>query len=163
MNRDETSRLLRTRSALTSQPYGDDAIDAWYEALHPWTYTAARDALVDAARHDKKVSVAHVVDRLPPIERTDDDIPIHCELCDGHGLLEAPTELAHNPRTCRPDDDHPCRCHATMPCRCTAGQRRRQPLRRALDANRHELVRLGRISPQPAGDDELLTDEELFR
>jgi hypothetical protein len=65
MTRDETLTLLRTRSALTSQPYSDDVAEAWHDALHEWSLTEARNALVQAARDEKRITVAHLVERLP--------------------------------------------------------------------------------------------------
>jgi hypothetical protein len=69
MTRDETASLLRARSALTSQPYGDDVVDAWHEALGQWSYFETRAALIRAARDEQRVSVAHLVDKLPKRSR----------------------------------------------------------------------------------------------
>lgn len=65
MTRDETRMLLRHRSALTSQPYGDDAIIAWHDALNEWTLDECRLALTRASREHKTITVAHLVERLP--------------------------------------------------------------------------------------------------
>ena len=65
MNRDETARLLRARSALTSQPYGDETIDAWQRALDQWTLAECRSALTAAARSEKLITPRHIIERLP--------------------------------------------------------------------------------------------------
>jgi hypothetical protein len=65
MTRDETLTILRARSALTSQPYGDEAIDAWHQALAEWTLDECRTALTRAARAEKRITVAHLTERLP--------------------------------------------------------------------------------------------------
>lgn len=65
MNRDEVTRLLRARSALTSQPYSDDVIDAWAEALDEWDFDQCRAALMRASRATKRVTVADVIECLP--------------------------------------------------------------------------------------------------
>jgi hypothetical protein len=117
VDRDETTLLLRARSGLTSQPYSDDVTAAWCEALRPWTYTQARAALVDAAREEKRITVAHLVDRLPRTSHTPRHRE-HCELCDGTGWTFAPQ--AHHPATCNAD---PCLCEAVVRCRCTTWRR----------------------------------------
>jgi hypothetical protein len=65
MNRDQTQAILKARSALTSQPYGEDAIDTWHEALGQWAYADCRKALIRAAREHPKISLAHLVESLP--------------------------------------------------------------------------------------------------
>lgn len=65
MNHHETRALLRARSALTSQPYGDDAVDVWQHALEDWTLDECRTALVKSSREHDRVTVAHLVERLP--------------------------------------------------------------------------------------------------
>ena len=75
MNRDETHRLLRQRSALTSQPYGEDVIDAWQVALEEWTFDQCNAALIRAAREDKRITIAHLTERLPHRSRYPDAPP----------------------------------------------------------------------------------------
>ena len=65
MNQHETRALLRTRSALTSQPYSDDVVTAWCQALNEWTLDECRAALTKASREHKTITVAHLVERLP--------------------------------------------------------------------------------------------------
>ena len=130
MNRDDTRTLLKTRSGFTSQPYGDDAIDAWHDALDQWTYHECRTALVKAARTHRTITVAHIVELLPPIINTPATPLDHCELCDNTGWVDHPH---HRPKVC---NDNPCRCHAVTPCRCTKGQAMIETQRRIIEANR---------------------------
>lgn len=65
VNRDETTRFLRARSGLTSQPYGADAIEAWQGALEHDSYDHCISALRAAAREHQKITLAHIVERLP--------------------------------------------------------------------------------------------------
>lgn len=141
MNRDETAKLLKARSALTSQPYGDDTIDAWHDVLTERTFVECRTALLDASKTDKRIAVAHVIEHLPTIARTSTAPPDYCELCDGCGTVSVPPERAHNPRVCRPTPEHPCICHAVEPCRCTAGQGMGDVLRRIVEYNDHHRAR----------------------
>jgi hypothetical protein len=60
MRREETRVLLRIRSSLTSQPYGEETIDVWAEALEDQSLDSARTALVEAARHNERVTIAHL-------------------------------------------------------------------------------------------------------
>jgi len=64
MTRDETKQLLRVRSALTSQPYGDDTIEAWHDVLEPWRYDDCRAALGVVARDTTTITPAHLLQRL---------------------------------------------------------------------------------------------------
>lgn len=65
MNQHETRALLRTRSALTSQPYGDDVVDAWHDALEAWTFEECRAALIKTSREHQRITVAHLIEKLP--------------------------------------------------------------------------------------------------
>lgn len=121
MNNTEAGELLRLRRALTGGTYNDETIAAWAEALAGDDYEQCRAALIKAALTEKKITVAHVVEHLPkrassPARR------IHCELCDGTGLVSTPPHRAHNPRYCHPTPERPCFCSAVEPCRCTAGK-----------------------------------------
>jgi hypothetical protein len=122
MNRDDTLALLRARSALTSQPYGDDAVDTWHEALVEWTGPECRRALIRAARHHEKVTVAHLIEHLPRHDREPPPPPQRCELCDGTGWVEAARDRAHDPGVCNPTVERPCACSAVVPCRCSTGK-----------------------------------------
>lgn len=137
MTRDEAKTLLRTRSAFTSQPYSDDVVDDWYEALADWDFKQARTALVIAARAEKRITVAHVVDRLPQRSRAPEAPPAYCGLCDGTGWVQAMQFEAHNPKVCTPTEARPCLCTASKPCRCTAGQAAADVHRRILEHNAH--------------------------
>jgi hypothetical protein len=87
MTRDETAKLLKTRSGLTSQPYGDDAITDWTDALEDRTYDECRRALIRAAIDEKKITVAHITERLTP--RSDADRRHEPPVCIRCGLLPA--------------------------------------------------------------------------
>ena len=69
MTRDETSRLLQARRNLTDESFNVGTLDDWAEALAPWTYDQCRASLVVAARLHGRVTVAHLVERLPPTNR----------------------------------------------------------------------------------------------
>ena len=141
MTRDETAKLLRVRSALTSQPYGDDTIDAWHDVVGERAFVECRTALLDASKTDKRITVAHLIEHLPTIARTRTP-PDQCELCDGCGTVAVPHERAHNPRVCRPSVEHPCICHAVEPCRCSAGRGMDDVLRRIVEYNDQHRARL---------------------
>lgn len=126
MTREDALQLLRTRSALTSQPYGDGAIDAWHDALADRSFEQCRTALVTAARTHQKVTVAHVVEQLPPAQRSPITPPEQCELCDNTGWVDAPSREWPNERTST----------QVKPCRCTRGQQMIETQRRILEANR---------------------------
>lgn len=98
MNRDEAARLLKERSALNSQPYGPDAIDAWAEALAPVSYGDAHKALHRAVKkaNGDRVSVKAIFEELPPKEptRTHTD-PLGakaCPRCEGTGYSPSADE-----------------------------------------------------------------------
>lgn len=156
MTRDETTTLLRTRSALTSQPYSDAVGDAWHDALCEWTFRECRTALMAAAREAAKVTVANLVAHLPVLDRAPIAPPgPTCELCDGTGFVESPPERAHRPEhchprpgigcSCDPTETPPCSCvrlagieclcHAVEPCRCSTGQRMRAAHRGVVEHN----------------------------
>lgn len=141
MNRDDAARLLRTRSALTSQPYGDETIDAWLDVLADRTFDEAKTALLVAARTEKRITIAHVIEQLPGRHGRPVVPPPYCEMCDGTGLVSQPPIRAHNPKYCRPTEERPCCCSATEACRCTTGQAMAPVLRRVVEANDRELRR----------------------
>jgi hypothetical protein len=86
MNRDDTARLLQARRTLTNEPHGADTVDAWAQALAPWTYAQAHAALIDAARNHARVIVAHLVERLPSATNIyDRPAREKCARCDGTG------------------------------------------------------------------------------
>jgi len=66
MTFDETVLLLKSRRTLTGQVYDDVAFNAWHTALEPWSYTEVLTAMIDAARTESKIAVAHIVKHLPP-------------------------------------------------------------------------------------------------
>ncbi len=131
MNLDETRQLLRTRSGYTSQPYSDDVIAAWHDALEHWTYDDCRTALVKASREHQKIAVAHLVDLLPPLIRTPTTPLDKCELCDDTGWVDDPSY--HSKRCPRTTKD--CPCHGVKPCRCTRGRQMVETQRRIYETN----------------------------
>jgi hypothetical protein len=163
VNRDDTARLLRVRSALTSQPYGDEAIDAWHEVLKDRDFAVCRTAMVDASKTDKRITVAHLLDRLPQSERHRVDPPEACELCDGSGWVSIPSWRAHNPRHCRPTEALPCACHACEPCRCSTGRRMVDVQRRINQHNAETRPPWLHDEPDPADPRRLDLDAEQLR
>ena len=141
MNRDDAARLLRTRSALTSQPYGDETIDAWLDVLGDRRFDEVRSALLQASRSEKRITIAHVIEQLPGRNGRPAAAPIDCELCGGDGWRSVPAIVAHDPKHCRPTEERPCSCHAVEPCRCTAGQANVDVRRRIIEHNDRELRR----------------------
>jgi hypothetical protein len=148
MNTDEATVMLRLRRDLTGESFNDGTVAAWSEALGAWPTAAVRVAIVDAARGHQRVSVAHVVERLPARARRPDTPPVHCELCAGTGLVSAPPARAHNPRVCHPTEERPCICHAAEPCGCSAGERARPMLARILEHN--DRTRPRHLDDEPA-------------
>lgn len=144
MNRDDTARLLRTRSALTSQPHGDEAIEAWYAVLGAFPFDVCYRALLSAARETTRVTVSHVVEHMPSTDRRPEEIPEDCELCDGSGWETVEGEAVHDRRYCRATEPEDCHCSGVVPCRCTTGQRRRDVHQRIIDSNARERARLRR-------------------
>lgn len=144
MTRDETETILRNRRALTGQTYDDDMIDLWDEALAEWTYRETRDAMLHAARTERRVSIAQLIEHLPaPRPRP---ITEPCDLCGGDGLVRSDV---HDPRYCRRTPDHPdCACSDYRPCRCSEGQRR-QPTMRALVEHNARLRAINGDHPRP--------------
>lgn len=65
MNETDTAKLLQIRRDLTGGTYNDDTIAVWCEALKDWPLTECKTALIDAARGNQRVTVAHLVERLP--------------------------------------------------------------------------------------------------
>jgi len=130
MNRDDTRALLKARSALTSQPYGDEAIDAWHDALDQWTNHECRTALTKAARTHRTITVAHIVELLPPIINTPTTPLDQCELCDNTGWVD---DDRYHSRSCARAGG--CHCHGVKPCRCTKGQAMKETQRRIHEAN----------------------------
>jgi hypothetical protein len=84
MNRDETTALLRTRRELTGSTYNDDTIADWTDVLEDRTYDECRRALIRAASTEKRITVAHVIERLTPHSdanhRREPPICIRCRL-----------------------------------------------------------------------------------
>jgi hypothetical protein len=128
MNLDETTSLLRNRSALTSQPYSAGVAELWQAALCDWSYRECRAALLAAARADRKVSVAQVIDHLPKRSAPPALPPVHCELCDGTG-----TRPAHSDH-CTGTPERDCGGCAAIACRCTVGQTMAPVLERIVNA-----------------------------
>src|SRR4051812_11817909 len=93
VTRDETAALLRARSAMTTTPYGAEAIDTWHAALAAWSYDQVRPAMIRAARDQKRVTVADVTALLPPRDsgpqrRTEPSVPPHPCGCPNDKLCE---------------------------------------------------------------------------
>jgi hypothetical protein len=89
MNNTETAELLRNRRDLTGAVYNDDTVATWQRALGDWSFEQCRDALTVAARNERRISVSHVVDQLPPNSRkTHSDRHARTCICDGRGWLE---------------------------------------------------------------------------
>ena len=88
MNNTEAGELLRQRRKLTGGTYNDDTVAAWQQALAPWPYEQCRDALVDAARTEKRVTVAHVVELLPATKHVRNDRHSVACICSGRGWVE---------------------------------------------------------------------------
>ena len=65
MNIIETGELLRNRRNLTGATYNEDTITDWRDALDEWTYEQCRDALMIASRDEKRITIAHIIERLP--------------------------------------------------------------------------------------------------
>lgn len=96
MNQTEAGELLRARRELTGGTYNDETVTAWQRVLADLDYDACREALFDAARNEKRITVAHIVERLPRRPTTGDERN-HSRscICAGRGWLE--TE-AHDDR-----------------------------------------------------------------
>ena len=98
MTKSEARMLLKTRSALTSQPYSDDVVDVWHHALQQYAYTEVLAAMIEAARNEPKIAVAHVVKHLPPPPATGptrDAHSIAC-MCGGRGWIEVEQHDQHS-------------------------------------------------------------------
>jgi hypothetical protein len=114
MTRDEVARVLKERSALLSQPYGPDAIDAWHATLpRSVTLDEALAAMRSACSESTsgRVTVADVVARVekPKATRlhTDPLGQLDCHECQGTGWSPRFDQGArrYGPcRTCRPKD-----------------------------------------------------------
>jgi len=81
MNREETTALLRTRRELTGATYNDDTITDWNDVLGDRPYDACRQALILAAADSKKITVAHITERVtarPTTEPRPEWICIRC-------------------------------------------------------------------------------------
>jgi hypothetical protein len=135
MDIDQTTQALKVRRDLTGESFSDGTIAAWCEALGAWPLGQVRTAIVTAAREHQRVAVAHVAALLPQHARPPGPAPVACELCGGTGLVSSPLERAHDPRVCKPTEEHPCYCTATEPCRCKAGDAMRPVLARILEHN----------------------------
>jgi len=66
MNSEEAAALLRTRRSLTGETYSEETISAWTEALRHDDYQTCHQAMITAARTDKRVAIATIVAQLPP-------------------------------------------------------------------------------------------------
>lgn len=89
MNRDDARRLLLLRRELTSESFSDATIDAWHDALDDRPFDQSRTALIVASRSEKRVTIAHVVEHLPPrtAGRGVDRHATSC-ICAGRGWIE---------------------------------------------------------------------------
>lgn len=61
----DTAELLRNRRNLTGQTYNEDTITDWCDALEGWTYEQCRNALLAASRDERRITIAHIIERLP--------------------------------------------------------------------------------------------------
>lgn len=109
----------------------------WTDVLASLEYDLARRAYIELREHEERPPTVARFLASYHAERhsTSTDGPEYCELCGGDGWVASPQSRAHNPRTCQPDEDHPCRCHAVEPCRCTTGRRRVDVHRRIVEHN----------------------------
>lgn len=83
MNSMEASELLRTRRSLTGSTFNEETITAWQQAFAGQDYQQCHAALISAARDEKRVTVAHIWERLPLPQReavadTPPDLCIRC-------------------------------------------------------------------------------------
>jgi hypothetical protein len=103
MNRTETTALLRARAALTSQPYGDEAIDAWHQALAHYAFVDLKAALLRVALDHKQITVAHLTEQLPRPRPPEPDKPTEPE----GELISLSEYLARLDARGTIDGDHP--------------------------------------------------------
>lgn len=116
VNTQDTLIALKVRRDLTGESFNDGTIAVWTEALAPWPMPTVRKAIINAAKEHNRVTIAHIVGRLP--QRTPPTTHLeHCELCDGTGWVDEPR---YHSRRCRQTE--PCHCHGVTPCRCTRGR-----------------------------------------
>lgn len=87
VNTTETGELLRTRRNLTGTTFNDDTIRDWHHAIGAWSFAQCHDALVDASRTERKVTVAHLIDRLPVQRRPGERRHSPSCLCSGRGWI----------------------------------------------------------------------------
>lgn len=69
MTRNEAVDLLKRRRELTGESFNDGTVDAWADALKPWTLDQCRQALTVVARSNARVVVGALVERLPALNR----------------------------------------------------------------------------------------------
>jgi hypothetical protein len=131
VNNQDTITALKIRRDLTGESFNDGTIDAWTEALDPWTPSQVRTAMITAAKTHHRVTVAQVVELLPtPVTPAPLTPPLHCEACDDTGWVDNPH---HHSRLCT--DHTTCHCHGVTPCRCSRGQAMIETQRRILAHN----------------------------
>ncbi len=130
MDTADTLVALRIRRDLTGESFNDGTIEAWADALDYWPLTEVRKAITIAARTHNRISVALVVEQLPPRIRLPAPPPETCDLCDGTGWVDDPQ---YHSRTCARAGG--CHCHGVKPCRCTKGQAMIETQRRIHEAN----------------------------
>ena len=86
MNQTETDELLRARRNLTGATYNADTVRDWHAVLHDVDYQPAYRALLEAARDEKRITPAHLCERLPkpttgtPATTSERQLCITCEL-----------------------------------------------------------------------------------
>ena len=130
MDTADTLVALRLRRDLTGESFNDGTIEAWADALDHWTLTDVRKAITKAARTHTRITVAGVVEQLPPRTRLPDTPLDHCELCDNTGWVN---DEHYHSKLCKRDGA--CHCHGVKPCRCTKGQAMKETQRRIHEAN----------------------------
>jgi hypothetical protein len=149
MNREETATLLRARSALTSQPYGPDVIDAWHDALAGYRLPVVRAALTTAARVRRTVTLADIVEHLPVREaRPYDRVAHECQLCGGMGwaMTDPAGHGTYTPCECR---DRPMPTRVVEPWHPPTDEEKAN-VRRMLATIRPLLARQRLPRPTPA-------------
>jgi len=130
MDTADTLIALRIRRDLTGESFNDGTIEAWADALDYWPLTEVRRAITAAARAHNRVSVAQVVEHLPPRAALPTTPLDKCELCDATGWVN---DEHYHARLCR--RDAPCHCHGVKPCRCTRGHQMVETQRRIHETN----------------------------
>jgi len=90
MNRTETAEVLHRRRNLTGVTYNDDTVDAWQAAFADQDFVTVMAALVAASQVEKRITVAHVFERMATRRAPDPHETAHPEscMCGGHGWVE---------------------------------------------------------------------------